>query len=107
MFFVFFLFHCFLVPLFGGPSRQGTSIGGPELWESGVSKKQNNNQTQTKKQDNFPEVFELGASAERVLKYCFLFFVVFFVSLFLFVFFVFHIFFWFLYLAAQADRGHQ
>ena len=53
----------------------------PEVWEFGGSKKpgvskkpkKQKNQKKTKK-NNFPEVFALGASAERVLKYCFFLF---------------------------------
>ena len=51
-------------------------------------KKQKKIKTKQKKQkNNFPEVFALGASAERVLKYCFFFFVFFFLIFFIFLFF--------------------
>ena len=50
----------------------------PEVWEFGGSKKPGVSKKQKKnKKNNFPEVFALRASAERVLKYCFFVFLIF------------------------------
>ena len=54
------------MPLSGATFPEVCEFGGSK--KPGVSKKKKKKNT---KKNNFPEVFALGASAERVLKYCF------------------------------------